>query len=136
MEPISSNHFEGWHILLELRGVPSATLNDRSTLEHALVESATKAGATVVQSVFHNFNPQGLSGVVVIAESHVAVHTWPEYGHASVDIFTCGDNEVAERIVEEVIARFSPCEWDRTTVRRGSSFGVVGDPVALGTTFS
>jgi S-adenosylmethionine decarboxylase len=57
-----------------------------------MLEAANACGATVVQTVFHSFNPHGVSGVVVIAESHLAIHTWPEYGHAAVDVFTCGDS--------------------------------------------
>ena len=53
-------------------------------------EAVTKSGATLVQSVFHRYNPQGVSGVLVIAESHLSIHTWPEYGYAAVDFFTCG----------------------------------------------
>lgn len=59
-------------------------------------EAARVVGATVVQSVFHQFNPQGLSGVVVIAESHLAIHTWPEFRCASVDLYTCS-NEIDPR---------------------------------------
>jgi S-adenosylmethionine decarboxylase len=54
--------------------------------------AAVSSGATVVRSVFHLFNPHGISGVVVIAESHLAIHTWPEFRYAAVDIFTCGDD--------------------------------------------
>lgn len=50
-----------------------------------------EAGAEIRETVFHKFSPQGVSGVVVISESHLAIHTWPEYGYAAVDIFTCGD---------------------------------------------
>ena len=57
-----------------------------------MMDAARACGATIVQTVFHSFNPQGVSGVVVIAESHLAIHTWPEYGHAAVDVFTCGDS--------------------------------------------
>jgi S-adenosylmethionine decarboxylase len=57
----------------------------------ALVEAAKRAHATIVDVVFHEFNPFGISGVVVIAESHLSVHTWPEYRYAAVDIFSCGD---------------------------------------------
>ncbi|MGC8604605.1 MAG: adenosylmethionine decarboxylase, partial [Desulfomonilaceae bacterium] len=52
--------------------------------------AAEIAGATVLKTAFQNFNPQGVSGVVVIAESHLTIHTWPEYGYAAIDIFTCG----------------------------------------------
>jgi S-adenosylmethionine decarboxylase proenzyme len=54
-------------------------------------KAALSSGATIINSVFHTFNPHGVSGVVVIAESHLAIHTWPEYGYAAIDVFTCGD---------------------------------------------
>ena len=54
-------------------------------------EAVRQSGATIVRSVFHRYNPQGVSGVVVIAESHISIHTWPEYGYAAVDFFTCGN---------------------------------------------
>src|SRR3989339_816081 len=55
-------------------------------------EAAVECGATVVEKKFHMFNPYGVSGVVIISESHLAIHTWPEYGYAAVDLFTCGDS--------------------------------------------
>lgn len=65
-------------------------MNDVAAIEKAMVNAATEAGATVIQSTFHHFSPYGVSGVVVIQESHLAIHTWPEYGYAAVDLFTCG----------------------------------------------
>lgn len=56
-----------------------------------MVNAALEAGAEVREFVFHKFSPQGVSGVVVISESHLAIHTWPELGYAAVDVFTCGD---------------------------------------------
>ena len=56
-----------------------------------MLEAARQANATIITSAFHKFSPIGISGVVVIAESHLAIHTWPEYGYAAVDVFTCGD---------------------------------------------
>lgn len=64
------------------------------------------AKTTIVSSTFHTFNPHGVSGVVVIAESHLAIHTWPEYGYAAVDVFTCGetvDPAVATRALQEYL---------------------------------
>lgn len=57
-----------------------------------MAEAAVACGATIVNSCFHHFNPYGVSGVIVIAESHLTIHTWPEYGYASVDLYTCGDS--------------------------------------------
>lgn len=81
----------GRHILVECHECDTEILNDAGLIEEAMQEAARAAGATVVSSTFHTFNPHGVSGVVVIAESHLAIHTWPEYGYAAVDLFTCGD---------------------------------------------
>ena len=81
----------GRHLIVELADCDRAMLDDVALMERHLTEAARLSGATIVQSVFHRYNPQGVSGVVVIAESHVSLHTWPEYGYAAVDFFTCGD---------------------------------------------
>ncbi|BAT70924.1 S-adenosylmethionine decarboxylase [Thermosulfidibacter takaii ABI70S6] len=81
----------GRHLLVEFYGCDPDALNDVRGIEECMVRAAEEAGATVVKSVFHLFNPHGVSGVVVIAESHLAIHTWPEYGYAAVDLFTCGE---------------------------------------------
>jgi len=82
----------GRHLLAELADCEPALLVDSVKLERVMKEAARKSGATVVESVFHRYNPQGLSGIVVIAESHISIHTWPEYNYAAVDCFTCGSN--------------------------------------------
>lgn len=80
----------GRHILAEFYGCPPEKLNDTAKIQQAMVAAALEAGAEIRETVFHHFNPQGVSGVVVISESHLAIHTWPEFGFAAVDIFTCG----------------------------------------------
>ena len=81
----------GRHVLVEFHGCSAEILNDVPRIEQGMIEAATQAGATIISSVFHHFSPFGVSGVVVIQESHLAIHTWPEYGYAAVDLFTCGD---------------------------------------------
>ena len=81
----------GRHILVEFLDCDPAVLNDVTLIEQAMVAAAKGAGATVITSNFHHFSPYGVSGVVVIQESHLAIHTWPEYGYAAVDLFTCGE---------------------------------------------
>ena len=81
----------GRHLIAELYSCPPEALNGVVSIEEAMVQSAEKAGATVINSTFHHFAPMGVSGVVVIQESHLAIHTWPEYGFAALDLFTCGD---------------------------------------------
>ena len=81
----------GNHILVEFMNCDPHIMNDVSAIERDMVAAAQKAGATVINSTFHHFSPYGVSGVVVIQESHLAIHTWPEYGYAAVDLFTCGE---------------------------------------------
>mgnify|MGYP001795081328 CR=1 FL=1 len=82
----------GRHILVEFHGCSAEILNDVPRIESSMVTAAKESGATIISSVFHHFSPFGVSGVVVIQESHLAIHTWPEYRYAAVDLFTCGDS--------------------------------------------
>ncbi len=86
-----SNVALGNHILVEFMNCDPHVMNDVAAIERDMVDAARKAGATVINSTFHHFSPWGVSGVVVIQESHLAIHTWPEYGYAAVDLFTCGE---------------------------------------------
>ena len=81
----------GNHILVEFMNCSPEIMNDVSTIEQNMVAAAQLAGANVINATFHHFSPFGVSGVVVIQESHLAIHTWPEYGYAAVDLFTCGE---------------------------------------------
>ena len=80
----------GRHILVEYYNCDPAALDDPALIRSAMEQAARKAGATVISSHIHQFSPQGVSGVTIIAESHLTIHTWPEKGYAAVDIFTCG----------------------------------------------
>ena len=94
----------GRHLLLELKICNEEVLDDLGFLQHCLNEAAIQSGATVVGESFYHFSPCGVSGVVNIAESHIAIHTWPEYQYAAVDVFTCGndvDPEKAARLITE-----------------------------------
>jgi len=99
----------GKHLLLELKDCDREVLNDLSFLKKILPAVAREAGATVLGKSFHQFSPQGVSGVVIIAESHLFIHTWPECGYAAVDIFTCGDSvqssKAAQRLIRELKAK-------------------------------
>lgn len=81
----------GRHLLAEYHGCAPGRLDDQAHIEGLMRRAAEVAGATVVACVFHRFAPQGVTGVVIIEESHLSVHTWPEHGYAAVDFFTCGD---------------------------------------------
>jgi len=81
----------GRQILVEFYDCDESKINDVSYIENSLIQATKASNATIISHNFHKFSPYGVSGVVVIAESHVAIHTWPEYNYAAVDIFTCGD---------------------------------------------
>ena len=81
----------GRHLTIEYYDCNAHTLADVEGMKKIFVEAAEISGATVLESSFHAFHPQGVSGIVVICESHFAVHAWPEHDYAAVDIFTCGD---------------------------------------------
>lgn len=80
----------GRHILAEFYACEAEKVNDASTVQQHLERAAELAGATVISSDMHRFEPHGLSGVLVLKESHMTIHTWPEHAYAAVDIFTCG----------------------------------------------
>ena len=81
----------GKHLIIEFFHCDRSILNELKILENHLLAAVELSGATVIQPYFHQFSPHGITGVVVVAESHFALHTWPEYGYCAVDIFTCGD---------------------------------------------
>ncbi|MDD9305038.1 MAG: adenosylmethionine decarboxylase [Desulfobacter sp.] len=82
----------GRQLTIEYYDCGPKALLDKKSVEKTLLTAAQDSGATIISSSFHGFNPQGVSGVVIIAESHFTVHAWPEHNYAAVDIFTCGDN--------------------------------------------
>ena len=81
----------GRHVIAELWECEFDKLNDVNFIERTFVEAALKSGAEVREVAFHKFAPQGVSGVVIISESHLTIHSFPEHGYASIDVYTCGD---------------------------------------------
>ncbi len=112
-------HGLGTHLLVELKACNTKLLNDLKKVELIMVEAAKAAHATIVDVHFHKFSPFGISGVVVIAESHLSIHTWPEYGYAAVDIFTCGDVLKPETAAQFLIERFQSKHPSVMEVTRG-----------------
>lgn len=109
----------GKHILVEYYNCSSDHLNDRDFIEKIMNEAATLANATIVQSVFHHFNPYGISGAVIIAESHLSIHTWPEYQFAAVDVFTCGETLNPWLAFEHLKAELKAERFEHKDIKRG-----------------
>ncbi|MSP24499.1 MAG: adenosylmethionine decarboxylase [Myxococcales bacterium] len=80
----------GRHLILELYDCDRALIDDLAVVERCLRKAAERVGATVMAAQFHRYCPQGVSGTLLIAESHLSIHTWPEHGYVAADIFTCG----------------------------------------------
>jgi len=81
----------GNHVIAEMYECDHDIINSVEQIEEIMLGAVEVSGATTVAPVFHKFSPHGVSGVVVVSESHFAIHTWPEYGYCALDIFTCGD---------------------------------------------
>lgn len=108
----------GRHLLAEFYDCETGALNDPAQIERLMNEAARLSGATVVQSVFHTFSPHGVSGVVVVEESHLAVHTWPEHNYAAVDYFSCGDVD-CDAAVRYLAEHLAPGRVETKEVPRG-----------------
>lgn len=109
----------GRHLLLELKDCNPKVLNDLDFLKNCLRIAAEEAGATVVNESFHQFTPYGVSGVVIIAESHLFIHTWPEHNYAAVDIFTCGNSVEPTKAAELIMDRLGAKNPSVIELRRG-----------------
>jgi S-adenosylmethionine decarboxylase proenzyme len=124
----------GRHVLAEYHGCPAPALDDEAAIRTAMHAAAKAAGATVIQAVFHRYAPQGVTGVLVLAESHISVHTWPESGYAAVDFFTCGhcDPEAAHEVLSAAFGarRAEILVVDRGQWPEGKSMRVLRHDVA------
>ena len=100
----------GLHILMEFHGCSFKILNDLPALEVMMNDAAEVSNATIIKSVFHQFSPQGVTGIIVVAESHLAIHTWPENNYAGADFFTCG-TRVDPLIAYEYIKQQIECKY-------------------------
>lgn len=127
----------GLHLTADLRGCPveRPPMTDLEALRQACLEAAARAGLTAVGELFHRFAPAaagpgsagGITGVVLLAESHVAVHTWPELGAATLDVYVCNlgaDNTARARtLFDALVAAFAPASVERHALQRGRGAG-------------
>lgn len=105
--------------LVEFYGCCVETINSKDRIREAMIQAAKIAKATIVADVFHEFNPQGLSGVVVIAESHIAIHSWPEHQCASIDIFTCSKDMEPQAAIDFLTTIFKAQKVEVKSIDRG-----------------
>jgi len=110
-EGASTGFSLGRHMTVEFYDCDPKTLADAKQVEEIFLRAAKQSGATVIDSYFHEFKPQGVSGVVVISESHFTIHAWPEYDYAAVDLFTCGDKVDFDVAMEIIGKGIKSAQW-------------------------
>ena len=109
----------GRHILVDYTGCDPLKLQDQEFVTRAMLEAARASGATIVTHSFHHFHPGGVSGAVIISESHLAIHTWPEHRYAAVDLFTCGGNVDPWKAYECLKMAFNAEHGNAVEMQRG-----------------
>ncbi len=108
----------GRQLVVELWGCERST-DDPKAIRQALLQAVERARATLIEVQVHPFNPHGVSGMAMLAESHIAVHTWPEIGYVALDVFTCGEGVAPEGAVEVLCDLFRPQHTSVVEIRRG-----------------
>ena len=114
----------GKHCILELYGCNSIKLNDEAFLRTILTNAAKESGATLLNLITHKFKPQGVTGLVLLAESHISIHTWPESGYAAADVFTCGDHTMPERACAKLISELAAQKYSMKRLRRETNLAL------------
>ena len=110
----------GIHLILELTDCNRELLDDLKYIKESMTQAATAVGAHIIGESFHQFQPQGVTGILAIAESHFCIHTWPEHGYAAADIFTCGTSFDPHRAAQILIERLQSKTASTREVMRGT----------------
>jgi S-adenosylmethionine decarboxylase len=118
----------GKHCILELYECHSSRLDDEAFLRDTITTAAKRAGATLLNLITHRFEPQGVTGLALLAESHISIHTWPESGYAAVDVFTCGDHTMPERACEVLVQELGALRHKLTSFRRETPGSIATTP--------
>ena len=115
----------GKHCILELYDCDSSRLDDEAFLRDTITTAAKRAGATLLNLITHRFEPQGVTGLALLAESHISIHTWPESGYAAVDVFTCGDHTMPEKACQILWEELGSKRHKLTSFRRETPEAIV-----------
>jgi len=107
----------GKHFLLNLYGCSSVLLNDERFLIDLMENAAIASGATVLKTVSHKFDPQGITAICLLSESHISIHSWPEEGKAALDVYTCGTSN-PKIVCDIIIQQLNPSEYKLNYIQR------------------
>jgi S-adenosylmethionine decarboxylase len=109
----------GLHILADLYGVDFDKLDHVEDIKELLEGAVKYADLSKLSSHFHQFHPHGATGVILLEESHISIHTWPEHGYAAIDVYTCGGREKTFKAMEYIIKKLKPKRVDEKVAERG-----------------
>jgi len=109
----------GFHYIIEASGCDPKILTDANALKKILLEAARVGGMDVRSTYFYKFTPQGVSGMVIVSESHISIHTWPEKGYAAIDVYTCDTNSKPEKTVNYILEKIKAEYAHITEIERG-----------------
>jgi S-adenosylmethionine decarboxylase len=108
------------HIILDLYHCNSSILDSPEKIKEILIQAVKEANTTLIDIKIHKFSPQGVSGFVLISESHISIHTWPENKYAGVDIYTCGTKALPEKAAKFIIKKLKCKKPSILKIERGS----------------
>lgn len=116
---MKENKLHVTHIIAEFHGCNSEMISRSSVIKRILEKAVSDSNLTKVQSFYHQFSPHGVTGVVLLKESHISIHTWPEFGYAAIDIFGCGDKGKVLKAYHILVNSFRPTRVHKKEVKRG-----------------
>jgi len=117
----------GKHCILELYECNEHKLNDEAFVRTTISRAAKTSGAQLLDLITHRFHPQGVTGLALLAESHISIHTWPESRYAAVDVFTCGDHTNPEKACDLLRKEFYSQRFSLQTLRRETPSQMTND---------
>ncbi len=114
----------GKHCILELYNCDPLKLNDEAYIRTVITTASKIAGATLLNLITHRFEPHGVTGLALLAESHISIHTWPEVGYAAVDVFTCGDHTMPESACNSLCGELNAKSYSLKSFKRETPIGI------------
>ncbi len=124
----------GKHCILELYGCDPLKLNDENFIKTIVISASEIAGAKLLQMIIHSFEPKGVTGLALLAESHISIHTWPESKYAAVDVFTCGEQTVPEKACQYLVKELSATKYSLRSFSRQTDIRFMSskrDPIVM-----
>lgn len=110
-------NYVGIHLIAEFWN--GKIIEDSKEIEKILIESAKKSNNTPLKVSIHKFSPQGITGVILLSESHLAIHTWPQWNYVAIDIFTCGKRTFPKKALDYLKKKFQPKKIQILEIKRG-----------------